>query len=63
MRLVAEHWGEISAIATALVQRKRIDAVEAGLIIRIATGDGDAQVELDAYRAAVADGRPTGRTP
>jgi hypothetical protein len=51
---VAEHWEEISAIATALIERKRIDAVEAGLIVRMATGDEEAARELDTYRATVA---------
>jgi hypothetical protein len=48
---VAEHWEEISAIATALIERKRIDAVEARLIVRMATGDREAALDLDRYRA------------
>lgn len=52
--LVDVHWEEISAIATALIERKRIDAVEAGLIVRVATGDRGAAMDLDRYRAAVA---------
>jgi hypothetical protein len=50
---VAEHWEEISAIATALIERKRIDAVEAGLIVRMATGDKEAAMNLDRYRATI----------
>jgi hypothetical protein len=51
---VADHWKEISAIATALIDRKRIDAVEARLILRMATGDRQAAMDLDRYRATVA---------
>jgi hypothetical protein len=49
--LVAEHWEEIHAIATALIERKRIDTVEAGLIARMAKGEEGAAVDLDRYRA------------
>jgi hypothetical protein len=52
---VADHWEEISAIATALIDRKRIDAVEARLIVRMATGDKQAAMDLDTYRATVAN--------
>lgn len=50
VRLVAEHWGEIRALATALIERKRIDAVEAGRIVRTAAGDGGAATDLDRGR-------------
>jgi hypothetical protein len=51
---VAEHWEEISALATALIERKRIDAVEAGLILRVAAGDNEAATDLDRHRSTVA---------
>jgi hypothetical protein len=51
---VEVHWEEISAIAAALIERKRIDAVEAGLIVRMATGDREASMDLDRYRADAA---------
>jgi hypothetical protein len=51
MALVEEHWGEICAVAAELIKRKRIDAIEADLIIRSASGDAEAAGELDRYRA------------
>jgi hypothetical protein len=37
--LVAKYWEEISAIATALIERKRIDACGARLIVALRDGD------------------------
>lgn len=48
--LVAEHWDEIDVVAEALLDRKRLDAEEADLIIRVVNGDEHAERALASYR-------------
>lgn len=48
--LVAAHWDEIVAVAEALLERKRLDAVEAEMVIQVANGDEQAERELADYR-------------